>query len=233
MIEKLVYSKDDVLELLDKLFQNRQEQWWDAFFSDHDKPCPFFVDWPDENLVEYFDKGILKTGRVLKLGCGHGRNALFLARHGCQVDAVDFSQKAISLAKERSDAEGLEVNFICKSIFEMNTPSAKYDLVYDAGCFHHLPPHRRESYVNLVSKVLKIGGLFGLTCFTPDGGSNMSDLEVYEQRSIKGGLGYTDKQIEDIFGGTFEILSFRKMKEMSTESELFGKDFLWVALMKN
>jgi len=29
---------------------------------------PFLVDWPDESLVEYFDKGVLRTGGVLELG---------------------------------------------------------------------------------------------------------------------------------------------------------------------
>lgn len=232
MIEKLIYSKDDVLELLDSLFQNRQERWWDKFFSDRDNPCPFFVDWPDESLVEYFEKGIIKASRVLELGCGHGRNALFLARRGCQVDAVDFSKEAIAWAKERAEAEGLDVNFICKSIFDLNTLSAEYDLVYDAGCFHHLLPHRRESYVELVSKALKPNGMFALVCFTPEGGSGLTDIEVYEQLKIGGGLGYTDTQLREIFSRAFEILSLRKMNEMSPDTKLFGKDFLWTILMK-
>jgi 2-polyprenyl-3-methyl-5-hydroxy-6-metoxy-1,4-benzoquinol methylase len=100
MTDQLIYSNDDILKMLDGLLQNRQGQWWDEFFSDRDKKCPFFVEWPDENLVAHFSRGELAAGRVLELGCGHGRNALFLARQGCQVDAVDFSQKAISWAKE-------------------------------------------------------------------------------------------------------------------------------------
>lgn len=74
----------------------------DGFFSDRAKPCPFFVEWPDENLAEWFHKDLLVPGHVLELGCGNGRNALFLTELGCRVDAVDFSQEAISWASERA-----------------------------------------------------------------------------------------------------------------------------------
>ncbi len=52
--------------------------WWDEFFADRAKPCPFFVEWPDENLVAWFGEGLLVPGRVLELGCGPGRNAIYL-----------------------------------------------------------------------------------------------------------------------------------------------------------
>lgn len=86
-----VASNGELLELLDSLFEQRQGEWWDEFFSDRAEPCPFFVEYPDENLFEYFDSGNMAPGRVLELGCGHGRNALYFSRRGCVVDAVDFS----------------------------------------------------------------------------------------------------------------------------------------------
>lgn len=66
-----------------------------------DLPCPFFVDVPDENLLEWFDTGLLTPGRGLELGCGNGRNAVFLAGRGCTVDAVDFSAEALGWAREQ------------------------------------------------------------------------------------------------------------------------------------
>ncbi len=78
----------DALRRLDALLDSRGSAWWGEFFADRAKPCPFFVEWPDENLVEWFGDGTLTPGRVLELGCGHGRNALYLASQGCQVEAV-------------------------------------------------------------------------------------------------------------------------------------------------
>jgi SAM-dependent methyltransferase len=230
--DKLILTMADVLEMLDGLLERRQGEWWDEFFADRDKPCPFFVEWPDESLVDYFASGMLRPGRVLELGCGHGRNALYLAQQGCEVDAVDFSPKAISWARERAHAVGLAVNFHCCSVFDLPPPERPYDLVYDCGCFHHLPPHRRLTYLRLVTRSLRDQGLFALVCFAPEGGSGLSDIEVYAQRRLGGGLGDTEEQLREVFGEAFEVQSFRRMREMPPESKLFGKSFCWTALMR-
>jgi SAM-dependent methyltransferase len=230
--ERPIYTASDVLGMLDGLLERREGEWWDEFFANREKPCPFFVEWPDESLVEYIEAGDLVVGRVLELGCGHGRNALYLARQGCQVDAVDFSQKAIVWARERAELAGLAVNFMCRSMFDLPRPEKPYDIVYDCGCYHHLPPHRRESYVKLVTRSLVPEGMFALVCFTPKGGSSLSDLQVYEQRTLQGGLAYTEDQLRYIFERAFRIEKFRRMREMPPESKLFGKAFCWSMLMK-
>lgn len=47
MPDRFIYTMDDVLNMLDALLVDRGGQWWDEFFADRSKPCPFFVDWPD------------------------------------------------------------------------------------------------------------------------------------------------------------------------------------------
>src|SRR5262249_6344716 len=148
--------------LLDALLASRDGTWWDGFFADRAKPCPFFTDKPDENLAGWFAGGLLEYGRVLELGCGNGRNACFLAQRGAMVDAVDFSAEAVDWAGERAQQAGVTVRFQCCSIFEAEIDGGQYDLVYDSGCFHHLPPHRRRDYVSLVGRALRPGGRYGL-----------------------------------------------------------------------
>jgi hypothetical protein len=58
---------------------DRDGAWWGEFFANRSKPCPFFVEWPDENLVGWLDESLITPGRVLEQGCGHGRNATYLA----------------------------------------------------------------------------------------------------------------------------------------------------------
>ncbi len=79
---------------------------------------------------------------MLELGWGHGRNAVYLASLGCAVDAVDFSAEAISWARERARQACVRVSFQCCSLFNAACEPGAYDLVYDSGCFHHLPPRR-------------------------------------------------------------------------------------------
>ena len=50
--------------------------------------------------------------RAIDLACGSGRNALFLARSGWHVDAVDISPVALERLRAAAEAEGLPVNCV-------------------------------------------------------------------------------------------------------------------------
>lgn len=74
---EIIISYNDTLNMLDDILEKRDHEWWNRFYSDRDKPVPFFKDIPDEELVSYCDAGILTGGNALDVGCGNGRNALF------------------------------------------------------------------------------------------------------------------------------------------------------------
>lgn len=197
---------------------------------------PFFVAKPDENLVSYVEKGLLPAGgRALDLGCGPGRNTLHLASLGFDVTAVDLSPTAIAWAEERTREAGAEnVMFVCGDAFTATALDGPYDLVYDSGCFHHLPPHRRVSYLALLDRVLAPGGHFALTAFAAgEGGmgSELPDAEFYRQGKLDGGLAYTDTELRAIFGDLTEI-DLRRMHDEPTTSPTFGEPFLWTALFR-
>ena len=231
MQDPLIYTSDDVLRMLDALLEDKGRARWNEFFADRAKPCPFFVEWPDENLVAWFGEGVLTPGRVLELGCGHGRNATYLASLGCSVDAVDFSAQAIEWARERAKQAGVPVNFRCCPIFDATFAEGSCDLVYDSGCFHHLPPHRRKDYAELVHAALKPGGSYGLVCFRPEGGSGYTDQQVYEQASLGGGLGYSEDRLRALWDKPpFSLRVLRQMRKTDGQGPCFGEDFLWALL---
>jgi cyclopropane fatty-acyl-phospholipid synthase-like methyltransferase len=203
---------------------------WDAFYADRAKPCVFFGTAPDESLAAWIHDGLLRPGRAIDLGCGNGRNAVFLARQGFSVQAVDYSQTAVDWARDRIAEAGVAVSLTQQSVFDLALEAGAYDLVYDSGCFHHIAPHRRRQYVELVVGALKPGGCFGLTCFRPEGGSGYSDDEVYERRSMGGGLGYTAERLREIWSSGLQVRVVRQMVKPSTESGLFGETFLWALL---
>lgn len=205
--------------------------WWDEFFTDRSKAIPFFVDWPDENLAEWFGSGLLAPGRVLELGCGNGRNATYLASRGCSVDAIDFSAQAIGWARERTSQAGATVIFQQCSIFAAQFTPGSYDLVYDSGCFHHIPPHRRDDYTRLVRRAVRPGGSYGLVCFRPEGGSGYTDEEVYERGSLGGGLGYTEEALRARWDTPpFSMQALRPMSKADGNGPYFGESFLWALL---
>ncbi len=210
---------------------DRGADWWNAFFTERAGRCPFLVDWPDENLVAWFALGLLAPGRVLELGCGNGRNAVHLASLGCAVDAVDFSERAVEWTQQRARSAGAAVAVQCCSIFDATFSTRSYDLVYDSGCFHHLPPHRRKDYVELVDRALKPGGSYGLVCFRPEGGSGYTDEQVYERASLGGGLGYSEYGLRALWDhAPFRVRELRQMRKTDGKDQCFGQGFLWVML---
>lgn len=84
-----------------------------------------FADY-DEILVEH--AGYLQPGRALDLGCGSGGNAVWLAKRGWQVTAVDFSGVAIEKARMRAAASGVEVEFLVSDVTAYQ-PKERYDLI--------------------------------------------------------------------------------------------------------
>lgn len=209
-----------------------QSDWWNAFYATRSKPCPFFVEWPDESLAQWVDDGTLVPGKAMDLGCGAARNAIFLARRGFAVDAIDYSHTAIDWAEERVRDAGVDVRLQCRSVFEITVEPGTFDVVYDAGCFHHMPPNLRRAYVDLVTTALKLGGFLGLTCFRPEGGSGFTDDEAIDRGSVGGGLGYTEGRLREIWSPGLEVRAIRQMQKPSPGSALFGEDFLWVMLAR-
>jgi len=103
-VSRTVQTVEDVLQMLDSMFDpeadrwtDRGSGWWDRFYSDRDRGVPFFRPVPDESLVTWHRDGQLKVpagGRALDLGCGPGRNAVWLAEQGYRVDALDLSPES-------------------------------------------------------------------------------------------------------------------------------------------
>ncbi|MFQ5611503.1 MAG: class I SAM-dependent methyltransferase [Anaerolineae bacterium] len=96
----------------------------------------------------------LPPGRALDLGCGYGRAAIYLAQRGWQVDAVDFVERAIDVARARAGQAGVEVRFHVADVTDLGFLSGPYDLALDVGCGHGLPPNRLPAYRDELRRLL-------------------------------------------------------------------------------
>lgn len=237
-----VRSVDDVLALMDTLFESTADRWsdqaggawWDDFYTDRSRPVPFFADKPDENLVAWLDAGLVPPGRALDLGCGAGRNARHLASRGFEVDGIDLSETAVAWAREHRPGAGRAPRFHVGDAFGEAgaTLAGPYELVYDSGCLHHLPPHRRIAYLRLLDRVLAPGGVLGVVCFA-DGrmGTSVPDAELYLRGGLEGGLAFTPESLDWIFSD-LEPVEARPMLAQGAGSALFGEEFLLTALFR-
>lgn len=105
------------------------------------------------------------AGRALDLGCGTGTNVLALAATGWDAAGVDFSGRAIRLAKKKARVSGLKTAFYRDDVLRLKDISGTFDLIYDIGCFHSLPPERFSDYAANIIHLLSPGGTFMLYVF--------------------------------------------------------------------
>jgi SAM-dependent methyltransferase len=83
---------------------------------------------PTALLEEWLSR--LPRGRALDVACGAGRNALFLAAAGYEVDAVDISREALERARRRAAAaRSLRVHWLEADLETLALPDGPYDLI--------------------------------------------------------------------------------------------------------
>ena len=221
---------DDIMAFLDDKVASVA---WDEFYGERKFQAPFITQntMPDENLVGFINSGI-PIQSAIELGCGEGRNAIYMAKQGITVTALDNSHTAIENAKHIANGSGVQVDFRCQDIIK-DRVNGEYDFVYDSGLLHHLPPHRRITYIELLERILKPGGYFGLTCFAwgENCADEVDDWAFYE-REFCAGVAFSEERLRELFGQWFDVVEIRKYKNHVPDT-IQGLQFMWVCLFKD
>jgi SAM-dependent methyltransferase len=104
-------------------------------------------------------------GRVLCLGEGEGRNAVFLAAQGFEVVALDASAVGLAKAKRLATDRGVTITTLCADLADFALGSDAWDGVVSIWC--HLPPALRARVYRDAGRALRPGGAFLLEAYTP------------------------------------------------------------------
>lgn len=118
---------------------------------------------PNRFLVEQLTDWPLPIGRAIDLGCGEGRNALWLADQGWEVVGVDISSVAIERGRELAASQSLDVDLRVGDVLAVDEQLADecgdgWDLVLLA--YLHLPADGRRRLLELARWALAPGGTF-------------------------------------------------------------------------
>ena len=74
---------------------------------------------------------LLPRGKALDVATGEGKNAVFLARHGFDVEAVDISEKGLRKARRLARENGVKVKTVLADLDHHPIEEERYDLITD------------------------------------------------------------------------------------------------------
>jgi SAM-dependent methyltransferase len=141
---------------------------------------------PNEFLVE--NVRWIPKGKVLSLAEGEGRNAVFLAKQGYVVTAVDASLVGLNKARKLAEENDVVVEFIQADLADYDLGENQWDGIVSIFC--PLPSSLRKELYKKVLAGLKPNGVFLLEAYTPDqlkhgtGGGNSVDT-MQSEKSLR------------------------------------------------
>ncbi|MCH8981541.1 class I SAM-dependent methyltransferase, partial [candidate division KSB1 bacterium] len=123
-----------------------------------------FVYGTEPNIFFKDELDKLKTGNILLLGEGEGRNAVFLAMQGYSVTAVDQSAVGLEKAESLAIQYGVEITTEVVDLADYDLGCEVWDGIVSIAA-HVLPLLRKELHAQVV-KSLKDDGVFILEAYT-------------------------------------------------------------------
>jgi 2-polyprenyl-3-methyl-5-hydroxy-6-metoxy-1,4-benzoquinol methylase len=158
------------------------KEFWDKRYSE--KEFSYGTE-PNQFFKQQIDK--LVPGKILFLGEGEGRNAVYAAKLGWEVDAVDFCVSAKVKAIKLADINNVKINYSISDLTEYQFKENYYDVV--VLIFLHLPKDLRDRVHAKTHLALRDNGTLIIEAFNKEQIKNTSggprDLELlYDENTL-------------------------------------------------
>lgn len=160
------YNLQSLEVIMDEYFKANKEMW-EAYVDLHKKSefydvRGFLGGRQTLNPIEIEEIGDVSGKSLLHLQCHFGLDTLSWARLGAKVTGVDFSEKAIVLAKRISKDIGIEARFIQANIYDIPkilSESDQFDIIFTSGgAIVWLPDMKK--WAKIIARHLKPDGFF-------------------------------------------------------------------------
>jgi SAM-dependent methyltransferase len=118
---------------------------------------------PDPELIEFLEQNTVPAGAyILDVGCGCGKNSVYLAQAGYIVTGIDASSNAITLAERVAKEKNCDITLsVLDATAEDASLDEQFDLVIDMHCLHVITRvERRLRFLRNLYAWLKPGGRY-------------------------------------------------------------------------
>jgi len=183
--------------------------------------------WPES---VNFEKSLPRSSRVLDLGCGNGRNALFLASKGHEVVGIDTSMNLLRIAREKARKKGLshKVQFIQSDVCFLPLRESSIDACYYIATLHHLPSEEeRLQSLRELRRCLKTKGRGIISVWAFDQPKFASLLEEHKRRGFNFGDVYLPWKRSNgkIFNRFYHLFYGEELRNLVLKSGLSTERF--------
>ncbi len=137
------------------------KNFWDERYSNKEF---VYGTLPNEFFKEQLDK--LQPGKILMVGEGEGRNAVYAAKLGWQVDAIDSSAMAREKGLKLAEHNNVSINYQVADIHQYSFQENAYDAI--GIIFLHINESQKESEIlyKKLNKSLRKNGRIILELFS-------------------------------------------------------------------
>ena len=174
-------------------------QIWEARYNQKNDGYLFGKE-PVVTLKTFVD--VLRPGKAIDIAMGEGRNSVFLAQKGFQVEGVDCNAKAVERAKRLAEEKGVTIDAKSQNLDFFLMPLMKYDTIL----MTYFRPQAR--FFSEIRRGLVAGGTFLLEAYTADHfraqatpNPNLDFEECYKPNEVLGHL------------KEFHVLYYKEMAE--------------------
>lgn len=155
---------------------------WEKLYQE--KTTPWDRGGSSPALHRWLEAGARAHERILVPGCGHGHEAMELARHGFRVTALDIAPTALKRLEAELEKAGLSVQLVCADALSWQ-PEVPFDAIYEQTCLCALQPDQWSEYERQLFHWLKPGGhLHALFMQTGREGGPPFHCELGEMRTL-------------------------------------------------
>ncbi|MEE9443516.1 MAG: class I SAM-dependent methyltransferase [candidate division Zixibacteria bacterium] len=174
---------------------------------------PWNISESPELLINLFESGKIKPGKIVDLGCGVGNYSIWLAQKGFDVTGIDISQQAINLAMKQAENVGIKCRFFaCDLLGDLKEFHYSFDFAMDWEVLHHIFPEDRPTYMENVHKLLKANGQYFTVCFSEEDKS-FGTTEKYRETPLGTTLYFSSEQeLRELYKPFFKILEMNTVE---------------------
>jgi tellurite methyltransferase len=115
-----------------------------------------------DHLLSFIPESQRASKLVVDIGCGEGRNAVYMALNGLNVWAMDASEVALKKVVQMAQENGVLVATSCQDINGCDLPTG-FDILLSTGTVQYLRPDSRQAEFERMKRLTKPGGLHAIS----------------------------------------------------------------------